>query len=152
IAAAGGLLDMVHLIWHRRARGFGIGASPDQVVESASLVVGAAGLGLKHKPGQARRLCTEAIHEAAVARGGLVPRETGGPPLEEDVLRKMVEKEQALFKQLTDALKKQLPELVKALDDEDAAVCLAVNQALETLATVRLKVLARATALAHLFK
>jgi hypothetical protein len=120
--------------------------SPEQAIHTAVQVAPAAGGGLSDAEADVRRLCLEAIRQAALTLQILAPYPEmfsgrGGPGAPGVARDKPVR-----LMLLAKSLSEQVPALTRALKDTEVGVCLSANQTLETMAEARLQLRSSAAA------
>ena len=177
--AAGGLVQMIkvasalpvtkrfpgELPKRAATRGAGVFITPEELVETASLVVSGAAVGLREPDFQVRLLCLEAFQKAASALGefpGAIDAKKDFPPAgraltddEKKFIRIRYDDVQRLLderKPILDALTKHGKMLDRTLSDDNPRVRWAAVTAVEQLSHLRLRMRQRALSLPELPK
>jgi HEAT repeat protein len=123
------------------------------IVQQSPSVTPLAGLGLKDADPQVRRLCAETVQVAAELLDDLIAESEGSLPADQplagpeqpgiDDSRQAFLRALAEMLPLAQSLNELVDPLTKTVSDTDVSVCLAVNEALENMASARRRILRR---------
>jgi HEAT repeat protein len=144
-AAANALVDLLRVANQLSSSSGGVATERvprSYIVQLGTAILPAASVGLTNLDVQVRRLAAEAIEQTGAVLDNLVPQpRTGETPIDPQAERKELESVHRELMPLIEAFDKQKGILAKALQDDDVQVRLRTLRALESLGSVRLKLL-----------
>ncbi len=152
-AAAQGLVNWMNAearLASRNATPTGLQIPRKDLVDAGSAIIPLAGPHLGDAEPEIRRSCAATLAQAAMALRGQVASSSANDLLQDSVyLRRQLAEDQTSLFPLVNALKEQVPVLTRALGDQDAQVRACARRALEDLTAPQLRMLERASQLAH---